>query len=390
MSRVEGELSATLEVLDRLVAFPSVSAAPNLDLVDYVRDYLARLDIQSNLSLDDSGTRANLHAVVGPKVDGGVALNGHTDVVPAEDDGWTDHPFTLVQRDGRLYGRGAVDMKGFLACCIGSAAALAAKPLKRPVHITMCYDEEIGGFGAPVLVADMARTGPRPALAIVGEPTEMSIICGHKGGLELRTEISGLAGHASDPRRGVNAIYFAARFIGRLEEMARELAASPVRGSPFDPPWSTISVGTIEGGVARNVIPGSCAFDWEIRPVPGDDGAAILAQAERYAYEELLPEMRAICPDADIRIETHALVPALDHEQAADAVEFVRGLTGLNDVSVVSFGTDAGHFCRAGISTVVFGPGSIEQAHKPDEFITVDQIAACLAFLDQLGDRLAQ
>jgi acetylornithine deacetylase len=377
-----------VQVLERLVAFESISARPNLDLVGYVRDYLATRGVTAHLSYDDARARANLHATIGPAVDGGVVLNGHTDVVPVEGQVWTSDPFTLTERAGRLHGRGAVDMKGFLACMLASVPAWQARPLKRPIHVSMCYDEEIGGFGAPVLVEDMGRTAPHPSVAIVGEPTGMRIVSGHKGGFEMRTVITGFEAHASDPRKGANAIVFAARFIAMLDDLGRELAAAPRAGSPFDPAWSTISVGTIHGGAARNIIAGSCAFDWELRPVPGDDGTALIARVDDYARTVLLPEMRAASPSADIRTVTEARVPPLNHEDAREAVALLCELTGQNGADVVSFGTDAGHFCDAGISTVVFGPGSIEQAHKPDEYIERSQIDACMSFLDRLGDRL--
>ena len=377
-----------MQVLERLVAFESISARPNLDLVGYVRDYLAARGVTAHLSYDDARARANLHATIGPAVDGGVVLNGHTDVVPVEGQVWTSDPFTLTERDGRLHGRGAVDMKGFLACMLASVPAWQARPLKRPIHVSMCYDEEIGGFGAPVLVEDMGRTAPRPSVAIVGEPTGMRIVSGHKGGFEMRTMITGFEAHASDPRKGANAIVFAARFIAMLDDLGRELAAAPRAGSPFDPAWTTISVGTIHGGAARNIIAGSCVFDWELRPVPGDDGTALIARIDDYARTVLLPEMRAASPAADIQTVTEACVPPLNHEDAREAVALLCKLTGQNSADVVSFGTDAGHFCNAGISTVVFGPGSIEQAHKPDEYIERSQIDACMSFLDRLGDRL--
>jgi acetylornithine deacetylase len=377
-----------VQVLERLVAFESISARPNLDLVGYVRDYLATRGVTAHLSYDDARARANLHATIGPAVDGGVVLNGHTDVVPVEGQVWTSDPFTLTERAGRLHGRGAVDMKGFLACMLASVPAWQARPLKRPIHVSMCYDEEIGGFGAPVLVEDIGRTAPRPSVAIVGEPTGMRIVSGHKGGFEMRTMITGFEAHASDPRKGANAIVFAARFIAMLDDLGRELAAAPQAGSPFDPAWTTISVGTIHGGAARNIIAGSCVFDWELRPVPGDDGPALIARIDDYARTVLLPEMSAVSPAADIRTVTEACVPPLNHEDAREAVALLCELTGQNSADVVSFGTDAGHFCNAGISTVVFGPGSIEQAHKPDEYIERSQIDACMSFLDRLGDRL--
>lgn len=387
---MEAETAHALLMLDRMVAFETISARPNLDLIRFVEQYLSQEGIPSHICHDETGERANIHAMIGPAVDRGVVLNGHTDVVPVDGQRWASNPFRLTERAGRLYGRGAVDMKGFLACMLAAIPVWKQKPLKRPIHISMCYDEEIGGFGAPILLADMARTVPRPSVAIVGEPTGMRIITGHKGAFEMRTEVTGFEAHASDPRKGANAILFAARFISYLEQRACELAAAPDPESSFDPPFATISVGTVHGGIARNIIPGSCAFDWELRLIPGTDGEALIAGICDYASGTLLPELRRQYPGADIRIQTQAKVPALDHQNSHEAVALLTEITGLNNTDVVSFGTDAGHFGNAGISTVVFGPGSIEQAHKPDEYIELSEVGRCMAFLDKLGDRLAQ
>jgi acetylornithine deacetylase len=387
---MQDSVNSAVAILDRLMAFRSLPGQPNLDLIAYIRDYLAAAGIESFLSLDDTGSRANLHAWIGPAVDGGVVLNGHTDVVPVDGQAWTSDPFQLTRRDGRLYGRGSVDMKGFLACMLAAVPSFQAHPLTRPVHLTFCYDEEIGGLGAPHLVAQMAAQGPHPAVAIVGEPTNFRIVSGHKGGFEMHTEIIGLAGHASDPRKGVNAIVSAGRFVAKLESIAAQLAAEARDTSVFDPPYSTISVGTIQGGTARNVIAGHCVIDWELRPIPGEDGRAILSEIDRFAREELLPEMRATAPQASILTTEAAEVPGLDPAEAAAAVALISEITGINTSECVSFGTDAGHFCRAGISTAVFGPGSIERAHRPDEFIEERELTACLGFLDALAAWLAR
>jgi len=385
---MQGALQRTREVLSHLIGFETISGRPNLELVGYVSDYLGLLGLDVWLSHDDTGQQANLHAFVGPPVDGGVVLNGHTDVVPVEGQNWTYPPFALSENNGRWYGRGSVDMKGYLAAMLAIVPELQKMPLKKPVHVSMCYDEEIGGFGAPVLVADMAKHAPKPAIAIVGEPTLLGIVHGHKGGLELRTKFVGRAAHASDPRKGVNAIFFASRFIAKLEEIARRNSSAPVAESPFDPPWTTISVGTIGGGAACNIVADSCEIVWEVRPVPGDDGRAVLREVQQYAVDNLLPEMRAAAEEADIVTEISADVPALDMSRAGPAIDFLTAVTGSNSTGVVSFGTDAGHFVEGGISTVVCGPGSIGEAHKPDEFIEIDQIASCLDLLRGIGRKL--
>jgi len=383
-------IAATIGLLGELVSFESISLTPNLDIVGHIRGYLASHGIDSVLSYGADGERANLFATIGPEIDGGVVLSGHTDVVPVTGQAWDTPPFTVVHREDRLYGRGTVDMKGFLACVLAAVPRFKDADLKRPMHIAFTFDEETGSRGARVLSEVMGGYPVRPAIAIVGEPTEMKLITGHKGGYELKTMVTGLEGHASYPGRGVNAISYATRMIANLEQVGRELAASADPASDFDPPCSTISVGTISGGVARNVIAGSCVFDWELRPVPGDDPEAILAGIEAHVRDVLMPEMQAVSPHADIVTVLEDAYPGLGTAVDAPAVALVSELTGLNSVATVPFGTDAGYLDRAGMSTVVFGPGSIEQAHKPNEFIEVGEIEACHAFLDKLCERLCR
>ncbi len=379
-----------IAILERLVSFETISARSNLDIVNYIQDYLKAQNIDAHLSYDDTGERANIHAVIGPSVDGGVVLNGHTDVVPVEGQVWTTDPFVLRQDNERLYGRGAVDMKGFLACMLASVPVWQQKDLKRPIHISMCYDEEIGGFGAPVLVEDMGKTVPHPGVAIVGEPTGMGIITGHKGAFEMLTKFTGFETHSCDPRKGVNAIFYAAGFISHLHDIARKLEKNPDGQSPFDPAYATFNVGTISGGTAGNITAGHCEFIWEFRPMPGSDGEQIIRDIDDFARSKLLPEMRHRSPHADVETQMLANVPGLDHKNAGPAVDLVSDITGLNSTDVVSFGTDAGHFNNANISTIVFGPGSIDQAHKPDEYIEISEVAKCMGFLDKLGDHLAR
>ncbi len=387
---MDGRVANTIEILEHLVGFPTISGRPNGDIVDYCRDYLDAHGIASSLSFDETGERGNLYATIGPEVDGGVVLSGHTDVVPVEGQAWSNDPFTLVRQDDRLYGRGSVDMKGFLACVLGSVPILVAMNLQRPVHIAFSFDEETGGFGMPYMLDDMAAKAYRPAIVIVGEPTEMKIVSGHKGGYEMRTEITGFEVHSSNPSRGVSAISYGARLISKIDEMGRAFAANPYIGSPYDPPYATFNVGTITGGAVRNATAGWCTFEWELRPMPGEDGAAVIAEIEEFARTELLPQMRAIHPDADIKVITEAPVPALDNKNATAAVAFVCELTGLNGEDVVSFGTDAGYFSEKDYSTVVFGPGSIDRAHQPDEYIRVGELAQGLEFLEKVGERLTR
>ncbi len=382
-------LENTINILERLVGFDSISGKPTHGIVGYIQDYLSGLGVESTLSFDDAGERANVFATIGPEIDGGVVLNGHTDVVPVEGQAWTNDPFTLTRNGTKLHGRGAVDMKGFLACVLGSVPAFQAARLSKPIHIAFSYDEETGGYGMPVLLEHMAGKAFRPAVVIVGEPTEMTIITGHKGGYEMRTEVSGFEVHSCDPFKGVNAISAAMKLISKIEEIGARFAANPYPGSPYDPPFTTLNVGIIEGGAARNATAGWCNFDWEFRPMPGEDGNLVVQELQAYADTELLPAMTAVNPKAAINIITESPVPPLDDSNAAEAAAFVTDVTGLNSQSVVSFGTDAGYFSDAGFSTVVFGPGSITRAHQPDEYVETGELAQGLDFMAKVTRRLS-
>lgn len=383
-------LEETISILDRLVGFDSISGRPTHAIVGYIKDYLSDNGVEATLSFDEAGERANVFATIGPEVDGGVVLNGHTDVVPVEGQQWTTDPFILRREENRLYGRGSVDMKGFLACVMGSVPLFKAKELTRPIHIAFCYDEETGGYGMPVLLEAMAGKPFRPEVVIVGEPTEMHLITGHKGGYEMRTEVTGYEVHSCNPGKGVSAVSVVAALIAKIEEIGARLAANPYPDSPYDPPFCTFNVGIIEGGAARNATAGWCNFDWEFRPMPGEDGARFVAEIEAYAKTELLPSMKAVNANADIKIITEAPVPALDDTNAAVAAAFVSEITGLNSQGVVSFGTDAGYFSDAGFSTVVFGPGSITRAHQPDEYIEIGELVEGLDFLEKISRNLSR
>ena len=382
-------LESAIRILEKLVGFRSISDTPNLQLIDYVQSLLSEWDVDAFLSYDETGTKANLHAMVGPKVDGGVVFNGHTDVVPVEGQDWSSDAFVLHRSGDRLYGRGSVDMKGFLACMLASVPVWQRQALRKPIHLSMCYDEEIGGFGAPILVSDIEARVPRPEIAIVGEPTRMGIVTGHKGGYELQTTFKGLAAHSSIPAAGVNAINFAMKFIRHLEMTSELLEQQADSESAYHPPNCTINVGTIHGGAARNIVADHCVIDWELRPCPGEDADKILDEILEYAKTHLLPEMQDTFKDAAIDTQLFARVPALDDREAGKAAALISEITGINSRQVVSFATDAGHFCNAGISTVVFGPGDIDRAHKADEFIETNEMAECLKFLEQVGEKLS-
>ena len=383
-------LSQTVEILRALVGFDSTSGKPTHEIIAYIQEYLSSHGIESSLSYDDKGERANIYATIGPHVAGGVLLNGHTDVVPVDGQNWSTDPFVLTQKDERLYGRGSVDMKGFLACVLGSVPLFKDADLKRPIHIAFSYDEEIGGLGMPVLLSAMADYPAQPDVVIVGEPTGMKIVTGHKGGYEMRTEIIGHAVHSCDPTFGANAINAAMKVIAKIESMAQERAANPISGSHFVPAYPTFNIGTIEGGAARNATAGWCNFDWDYRPMPGEDGALVIAEIEDYARTEVLPALRAISPDTDVRIITETAVPPLDDSNAEMAAAFVSAVTGINSREVVSFGTDAGYFSDADFSTVAFGPGDISRAHKADEYIQLTELAQGLTFMTKIAEALSK
>ncbi len=378
-----------IKILEKLVSFETISRRPTHGIVGYISQYLAEHGIEAVLSYDDDGERANVFATIGPEVDGGVVLNGHTDVVPVEGQDWATEPFVLTQIDDRLYGRGSVDMKGFLACALACVPHFKSTDLKKPIHLAFTYDEEVGGHGMPVFLKALAGEAFRPEIVIVGEPTEMQLVTGHKGGYEMRTEIVGHAVHSCDPTVGVNAISAATKMIAKIEEIGARLAAKPYPDSPYHPPHCTLNVGIIEGGTAANATAGWCNFNWEFRPMPGENGRAYIAELEEYAARELLPAMKAVHAESDIRIIAEAEVPALDERNAAKAAAFVSELTGLNSQDVVSFGTDAGYFSDDGLSTVVFGPGSISRAHKADEYIEISELEQGTNFLMKMAKRLS-
>jgi acetylornithine deacetylase len=373
-------------LLHDLVAFPSVSGQSNLPIVEYIERWLAEHGVPCERVSDESGERANLFATIGPDRGGGIMLSAHLDVVPALPDGWDSAPFTLTERDGLLFGRGAVDMKGFLAAVLAMVPVFQtrAAELDRPLHLAFTYDEESGNFGAQRLYDFLMARPTRPAIAIVGEPTGMRPIVGHKAGYEMIAEVHGAASHAARPYAGVNAIHYASRLIGHMEERTQSMAVQPRAGSPFDPPYTTINVGWIEGGMARNVVPESCRFDWEIRPIPEDDGDAILAGIQQHIDTVLQPEMRARHPDTGITLRHEVIYPALRAEPDGAAARLVRDLWTDAPPGVFSIGTDGGYFQAAGISTVILGPGQTARMHETNEYIEVSELEACLDFLARL------
>jgi acetylornithine deacetylase len=377
------------ELLDRLIGFATVSRDSNLELIAFIRDYLAELGVQSELFYNPERTKANLFATIGPLDRGGVVLSGHTDVVPVDGQAWTMEPFRLTERDGRLYGRGTADMKGFIASVLAAVPVFLRRPLNMPVHLAFSYDEEVGCLGVRPMLAALAQRPHKPRLCLIGEPTELKPVLGHKGKLAMRCNVKGAACHSAYAPYGVNAIQYAARLIGRLEEIGSELAQPEHHDERFDPPFSTVQTGVIKGGRVLNIVPAECEFDFEVRALPGFNAEQVSDKLQTYAEAELLPKMRAVQNDTDIRLQPLSAYPGLATSSDSEAARLLALLSGSSDFGTVAFGTEGGLFGEAGIPTVVCGPGSMDQGHKPDEFVSLEQLAGCDAMLIRLADYLA-
>lgn len=380
-----GATYSAVEMLHRLVAFDTTSFRPNLDLIQFCADYLAGHGIEADLIHNPEGTKANLVATIGPRVAGGVVLSGHTDVVPVAGQNWESDPFEVVERDGRLHGRGTADMKSFLAVALALVPEFLARPLKVPIHLAFSYDEEVGCFGAVPMLEHLAAHLPAPLAAIVGEPTDMKVVNAHRGVSVYRTAVTGRPGHASATHKGVSAVAYAAEcvaFLGRLAEEMRECAPP---NDDFDPPYTTINVGRVEGGSAVNVIAPACAFDWESRALPGGEGGEAARRLTDFAAGELLPRMRAIAPEADIVTEEIVAIPAFLPEPGSPAEALVLMLTGQNRARTIQFASEAGLFQGAGIPTVICGPGHPDQAHRANEYVTLADVDVCQELLGKLG-----
>lgn len=377
------------EMLARLVAFPSVSTSSNLDIIHFCRDWLKSNGVESELVFSPRRDKANLYATIGPNVEGGVVLSGHTDVVPVEGQAWTSDPWTLTEREGKLFGRGTTDMKGFDALALALVPDMLAADLRRPVHIALSYDEELACSGAPSMVRRMAEHIPTPSAVIVGEPTRHAVVTGHKASVQLRTVLKGRAVHSSRIDQGVSAVMTGARLIVWLEdEMNRNRAAADI-ANPFEPPYTTLHCGVMEGGTAANIVASSAWFYTDIRAIPTEDPSDYIARYRSHIAEVVLPAVRAIAPEAAVEVEVMSHVAGLRPEQDGAAERLMRRLTGDNGSHVVSYGTEAGLFQQAGWSTVVCGPGDIAQAHQPDEYIAVSELRTGETLLRRIIDELA-
>lgn len=377
-------------LLERLIGFATVSRDSNLELIDFIREYLAGFGVDSELFHNAEGTKANLFATIGPQDRGGVVLSGHTDVVPVDGQAWTVEPFQLSERDGRLYGRGTADMKGFIACVLAAVPNLVQRPLRVPVHLAFSYDEEVGCLGVRSMLAELEKRPHKPTLCLIGEPTELKPVLGHKGKLAMRCEVHGAACHSAYAPYGVNAIEYAARLIGHLGDIGARLAKPEHHDARFDPPFSTVQTGVIKGGRALNIVPAECEFDFEVRALPGFDAQRVADELQRYAAEQLLPKMQAVSAASDIRLQPLSAYPGLATAPDSEAARLLARLCGSNDFGTVAFGTEGGLFDGAGIPTVVCGPGSMDQGHKPDEFVSLEQLRGCDALLSRLADYLCE
>lgn len=373
------------QILDRLVSFPTVSRDSNLPLIDWVEDYLESQGVTAHRVWNEDRTKASLYAHIGPKVEGGVVLSGHSDVVPVDGQVWSSDPWTVTERNGRLYGRGTCDMKGFVALALAAVPLALAADLKRPLQLALSHDEELGCTGAPPMIAEMARSLPRAAAVIVGEPSRFSVVTGHKGGTGFKVHVKGYEVHSSLIHTGVSAIMAAAPLIDFANRVNIANAAKPpaALAQMFDPPWTTLHVGMIQGGTAHNITAADCRFSCEIRVVPGEDIEDWVAAFEGQVAQAVAA-MQTIRPETGITVARFFSVPPLRPETDGAAEALARRLTGDNGLHVVSYGTEAGQFQAEGYSAVVCGPGDIAQAHQPDEFLEMSEFDAGWSFMQRL------
>ena len=376
----------SIKILTDLISFKTISGEDNSALINYCDEYLHQLGATSFKTFDDEKKRVNLFATLKTKnLDNKkpIILSGHTDVVPVSK-GWSTDPFVATIKGDKLFGRGSCDMKGFIACALAYAPIYSKSKLNRDIHFSFTFDEETACQGAPILIEELKKRKIQDGICIIGEPTNMKIIDAHKGCYEYTTYFKGLAGHSSAPHKGVSAVEYASRYVNKLIELREKLKDRTPKDSIFDPPYSTLSIGGVFGGIAHNVIADKCHVNWETRPVVKEDGIFLNQEIDRFAKEKLLPEMKRIFPNSSIEKDIIGEIVGFDREKKSDACELISTLTGDNSRQVVSFGTEAGLFQEIGISTVVCGPGSIEQAHKIDEFIFLDELKKCLNLLDEI------
>ena len=380
---------ATRDLLAELIAFDTTSSRSNLDLIRWIEAYLAKHGVASSLTFNAEGTKANLYATIGPTDVPGICLSGHTDVVPTTGQPWTADPYTVVERDGKLFGRGTSDMKGFIACVLAAVPSFVAGVRDIPIHLAFSYDEEVGCVGVRGLLAALADAPVKPMAVIIGEPTLMHVARGHKGKQAYRVVVEGRAGHSALTHLGVNAIEYACDLIAFLRNKANSLRDDGPHDPAFEPAYTTIQTGKVSGGIAINVIPERCEFDFEIRYLPTDDVVAMIDEVSTFARETVEPQMRVVDPACGVHFQRISAYPGLQGRNAHGLQSFCCALTGFKDTITLSFGTEGGLFEAMDIPAIVCGPGSIEQAHRPDEFIALEQLARCDQFMQDLLVQIA-
>lgn len=379
----------TLELISKLISFDTTSRESNLELITFIEDYLHGFGIATQRVLNEDGSKANLYATVGPADKSGIMLSGHTDVVPVDGQNWATDPFSVTEKDGKLYGRGTADMKSFIAIVLANVPAMAKRDLKIPFHFAFSYDEEIGCIGVRRLIEAITEMPIRPAMCIVGEPTDMRVIIGHKGKLSIRAHVRGHEAHSSLAPQGVNAVEYAAELIVRLGEIAQRMAKEGPFDELYDVPFTTVHTGVISGGTALNIVPRDCSFEFEFRHLSDVDPYKLMQEITDFARDTLEPRMHKVQPGTGFTFEEMSTIPALDLNGDEEVVNLAKALTGQNDHAKVAYGTEAGLFqTRAGIPTVICGPGRIAEAHKPDEFVSLEQIARCEDFVQRLIDHV--
>ena len=388
-SNLQSLYENSIKILFDLISFKTISGEDNSSLIDYCDNILKNLGASSFRTYDEDKKRVNLFATLKTKKTNGktpIILSGHTDVVPVSKS-WSTDPFKATIKDDKLYGRGACDMKGFIACSLAYAPVYSKSDLDRDIHFSFTFDEETACQGAPILIEELKKKGIKNGICIVGEPTNMKIIDAHKGCYEYTTHFEGLAGHGSAPDKGVSAVEYAVKFVNKLLELREILKKRAPKKSTFDPPYTTLQIGGISGGIARNVIADRCRVDWELRPVVKEDGVFINSEIDKFVNEKLLPDMKKIYPKSSIKKEVIGEIIGFERDEKSEACNLISSITGDNSREAVSFGTEAGLFQEIGISTVVCGPGSIEQAHKADEFIKLNELKKCLKLLDGIKQK---
>ncbi len=377
------ETPESLELVKQLIGFDTTSRNSNLELIEFMKGYLEQLGVTSELVYNAERTKANLYATIGAPDRGGLVLSGHTDVVPVDGQKWQTDPYQLEQSDGRLYGRGTSDMKSFIAVCLAKARKMVDANLETPLHFAFSYDEEVGCIGVRTLLAELSQRPVKPRHCLIGEPTGLKVVHAHKGKKSRRCTVHGLESHSGLTHRGVNAVEAASEMIAWLKREARRLRDHGPRDSGFDPPYTTVHTGKILGGVALNIVPQLCEFEAEVRNLPGDDPERVWGKLQAFVESEILPEMRTVDPNCRIEWQEISQFPHLSTSDS-ELIQLALDLTKTVDTHCVSFGTEAGLFEQIGIPSVVCGPGHIEQAHRPDEFIEVGQLVRCEQLIDDL------